>query len=58
LVKENDVLANHRYNWPTILEEGKKLQVDVLADTARGDGLVDIAVKFKKMADNANVELA
>jgi len=45
-------------NQPTILEEGKRLQVGMEKTGSIGDGSVTVHVKFRRLADDADVSVA
>ena len=45
-------------NAPTILEEGKKLQIKTEGTAGTGAGTVDVWMKFRRVSDDANIVAA
>lgn len=57
ILREKGLENNERPNGPTILEEGKRLQMYNIAGNGTGDGKVDVLIKFRRLSNNANVTI-
>lgn len=57
ILREKGLENNERPGAPYVLEQGKRLQMYNIAGNGTGDGKVDVLVKFRRLSNDANVNV-